>query len=86
MYFTSSQSWKWVCTSEIDVPDYFYFEKSQLSQAWWCKPLVPAYGRLMQADPWVQGQPSLQRETLSKKQTNKQEQQHNEILAEYLIL
>jgi hypothetical protein len=48
---------------------------------WWRTPLIPALRRQRQADFWVRGQPGLQwvpgqpelyRETLSRKQTNKQ--------------
>ena len=33
-------------------------------------PLIPALGRQRQVDFWVQGQPGLQRETLSQKTKN----------------
>jgi hypothetical protein len=49
--------------------------------AWWCTPLIPAFGRQRQADFWVWGQPGLQSEfqdsytekpCLEKQKTNKQ--------------
>jgi hypothetical protein len=37
-------------------------DKSPLSRAWWCTPLILALGRQRQAEFWVRGQPGLQSE------------------------
>jgi hypothetical protein len=37
-------------------------DNKKIGQAWWCTPLIPAFGRQRQGDFWVRGQPGLQSE------------------------
>jgi hypothetical protein len=47
--------------SGYDLPS-FSLKSTKLSQAWWHTPLIPALGRLRQANFKVQGQPGIQSE------------------------